>query len=121
VVRRRDIVLFAFQPFDDLFGGLLIRLSASRVEVGQYLVKPLTRICRASGKLSMRRLTVGGLPSPHVIHPIFLNSEIVHLVKFFHQPAGKLCALADGPLYKHTNHSTKYPATMTARKTCKRL
>jgi hypothetical protein len=38
-VRRRDIVLLGFQPFDDCFGDLFIRLLAFRVKVGQYLVQ----------------------------------------------------------------------------------
>jgi hypothetical protein len=38
-LRRRDIVLFGFQSFNDLFGGFLICLSAFRVKVGQYLVQ----------------------------------------------------------------------------------
>ena len=38
-VRRRDVVLLGFQPFDDFFGSLLIRLSAFRIKVGQYLVQ----------------------------------------------------------------------------------
>ena len=39
--RSGDIVLFGFQPIDDFFGRLVIRLFASSVKVGQYLVKAL--------------------------------------------------------------------------------
>ncbi|OGP87398.1 MAG: hypothetical protein A2156_03955 [Deltaproteobacteria bacterium RBG_16_48_10] len=38
-VRRGDIILFGLQPTHDLFGGLLIRPSAFRVKVSQYLVQ----------------------------------------------------------------------------------
>jgi hypothetical protein len=41
MVRRGNIVLFGFQSIDDLFGGLLIHLSAFRVKIGQYLVQTL--------------------------------------------------------------------------------
>lgn len=36
-VRRWDVVLPGFQPIDNLFGGLLVRLFALRVQVGQDL------------------------------------------------------------------------------------
>ena len=40
-VRRRDIVLFGFQPVNDLFDGPLIRLPAFGVKVAHYLVQTL--------------------------------------------------------------------------------
>jgi len=38
-VGRGDIVLFGFEPFDDLFDGLIIRLLTFRVNLGQYFVQ----------------------------------------------------------------------------------
>jgi hypothetical protein len=37
----RDVITIFLQPIDDFFGGLLIRLSAFRVKVGQYLVQTI--------------------------------------------------------------------------------
>ncbi len=37
----RDIITIFLQPIEDFFGGLLIRLSAFRVKVGQYLVQTI--------------------------------------------------------------------------------
>ena len=39
-VRRGDMVLHGFQPYDDLLRGLIVRLLALSVKVGQYLVQP---------------------------------------------------------------------------------
>ena len=50
-VRRRDKVLLGFQPIDDLFGGLLICLSAFRVKVGKYLVQTINTDLRIIRKL----------------------------------------------------------------------
>lgn len=35
----RDIIIMFLQPIDDFFGRLLIRLSALRIKVGQYIVQ----------------------------------------------------------------------------------
>jgi len=37
----RDIIIIFLQTIDDFFGGLLIRLFAFRVKVGQYLVQTI--------------------------------------------------------------------------------
>ena len=37
----RDIIIFFLQPIENFFGGLLIRLSAFRVKVGQYIVQTI--------------------------------------------------------------------------------
>ena len=38
---RRDIIIMFLQPIDDFFSGLLIRLSAFRIKVRQYLVQTI--------------------------------------------------------------------------------
>lgn len=49
-VRRGDIVLFGFQPINDLSDGLVIRLFALGVKVGQYFVKALNTDLRIIDK-----------------------------------------------------------------------
>ena len=67
-VRRRDIVLFDFQPVNDLFGGFVICGPAFGAKLGQYLVQALDaglRIIRKGqyAPTNCRRLRNSPVPS----------------------------------------------------------
>jgi hypothetical protein len=74
-----------------LFASLFSEKSSASISS-----RPITATCEPSMNLSVRRLTVGASGSPHVIHPITSNNDILHLFNcFFISPAEKLCAFPD--------------------------
>ncbi len=50
-VRRGNVVFHGFQPYDYLFGSLVVRFPAFRIKLGQYLVKTKEAELRVIKKL----------------------------------------------------------------------
>lgn len=92
-VRRGDIVLFGFQPIEDLFGGGLIGWSTFSVKVGQYFVQTINPDLGLIRKVqhtptNCRRLSLASSHSSddfklrHIQPPSLMNPDDLDL--FFH-------------------------------------